>query len=144
MGVDIYGKNKTYFRSNWWYWRPLVDQMLIANPDLYSKVKYWGSNDGDGFDNAKDCIAMANALDTRSMELYVTERQKELASLPNVECEYCHGTGTRTDLHDEFTECNVCSGTGEVRPKECSYPYDWEHTREWISFLRRCHGFEIW
>jgi len=78
MGMDVYGKNKAnantedgrnYFRASVWWWRPLVDQMEAAAPELFAKVKYWGTNDGDGFDNAEDCIAMADALD--KMERYV-------------------------------------------------------------------------
>ena len=146
MGVDIYGKNPTneaytsshrpdslnYFRSNWWWWRPIVLQMEAAAPLLFAKVKHWGSNDGDGFDNAEDCIAMADALE--KMEAYIIQARKEQEAMPDVDCRYCAGTGTRGEVDND---CNVCDGTGNVRP------HDWEFTKEWIAFLRGCGGFEI-
>lgn len=151
MGVDIYGKGASheasheeggnYFRSNWWFWRPLVIQMEAAAPELFAKVEHWGSNDGDGFDNADDCLAMADALE--KMEPYIVKARRDQEALPDIECKYCHGTGTRTDLGDDYRGCNVCDGTGNVRPDETDYPHDWEFTQEWIAFLRGCGGFEI-
>tara|TARA_R110002020_G_scaffold55059_1_gene152997 strand:- start:6009 stop:6470 length:462 start_codon:yes stop_codon:yes gene_type:complete len=152
MGVDIYGKAKinetyrsesrpdseNYFRSNWWFWRPIVFQMEVASPELFAKVKHWGSNDGDGFDNADDCIAMADALE--KMEHLIIHARKEQEAMPDIDCKYCAGTGTRGEVDND---CNVCDGTGNVRPREADYPHDWEFTKEWIAFLRGCGGFEI-
>jgi len=151
MGMDVYGKNETndyreeggrnYFRSNVWWWRPLVVQMEAAAPALFAKVKYWGSNDGDGLDNAEDCIAMADALE--AMKPFVDKTQKALDAMPDEECEFCHGEGTRPPFYNGEQPCVACKGTKTQRPKECSYPHDWEFTQEWISFLRGCGGFEI-
>ena len=150
MGVDIYGKGasheashnegENYFRSNWWFWRPIVTQMEAAAPELFAKVEYWGSNDGDGFDNADDCIAMADALD--KMEPFVKGQRMIQGALPDIDCKYCAGTGTRFDM-EVANGCNVCDGSGSVRPREADYPHDWEFTQEWIAFLRGCGGFEI-
>tara|TARA_R110000772_G_scaffold138683_2_gene247707 strand:- start:420 stop:875 length:456 start_codon:yes stop_codon:yes gene_type:complete len=150
MGMDVYGKNETndyreeggrnYFRSNVWWWRPLVDQMEAAAPALFAKVEHWGSNDCDGLDNAEDCIAMADALE--AMKPFVNKTQKALDAMPDEECQYCKGRGSRF-LNVEYVACNACQGTAVQRPRECSYPHDWEFTQEWISFLRGCGGFEI-
>lgn len=113
-------------------------QMEAAAPELFAKVEHWGSNDGDGFDNADDCLAMADALE--KMESYIIQARKEQEAMPDVDCKYCAGTGSRSDLEPG---CNVCNGTGNVRPDETDYPHDWDFTKEWIAFLRGCGGFEI-
>ena len=112
MGVDIYGKGaenkashnegENYFRSNWWFWRPILTQM----------------------------------------EPFVKGQRMIQGALPDIDCKYCAGTGTRFDM-EVANGCNSCSGTGSVRPREADYPHDWEFTQEWIAFLRGCGGFEI-
>lgn len=149
MGMDVYGKNETnantedgrnYFRANVWWWRPLVDQMEAASPELFAKVEHWGTNDGDGFDNAEDCVDMADALEV--MEPFIVATQKAHEAMPDAECNTCEGKGTRF-FEGKDEPCNACDGSKTQRPRECDYPHDWEFTKEWIAFLRGCGGFEI-
>ena len=148
MGVDITGKkplNKTgeYFRSNWWYWRPLVTLMEKASPELFGEVEYWGTNDGDGLKTQSDCDAMVKALDKMDYKEVIALQQALIDALPDEKCNLCQGTGKRKDFPDQ-KHCNKCHGKGKVRPMEANYPYDEGHTKEWMEFLSCCGGFEIW
>lgn len=120
MGMDVTSKNGNYFRSNVWYWRPLVELMFQADADLYNKVgEGWHYNDGNGLDNAEDCKAMADALSTKRMNKVfdiLKESSDNLAD--NEKCKHTNLSG--------------------------SYPYDREHLDEWIDYLRKSDGFAIW
>ena len=146
MGVDIYGSNpKTkegeYFRSNWWFWRPIVTLMEHADPDLCENVLL-GTNDGDGFDT-EGCDRMVAALEKMDWKEKIYLQQALQEVMPDVPCDLCNGTGTRDDIPELSCCCNKCYGKGKVRPQECSYPYDIELTKEFINFLQNCGGFAI-
>lgn len=69
MGMDVHGRAATtkegeYFRRNVWGWHPLADLTTAIAPELCAKIKYWHTNDGDGFDNQEDCTKLADAIDT--------------------------------------------------------------------------------
>jgi len=175
MGMDVYGKapigeDGGYFRRNVWGWRPLADFCLQFCPEETAGCEHWHSNDGDGLD-AAGAAALAiklNALvEDGTAQAYVAMRDAEIARLPNLDCEFCDGTGVRTDGvgqkmrqpermicaedgferdHPRFGEkgwCNGCNGRGWVRPMACNYGLDVEDIIEFAGFLEQCGGFEI-
>ena len=142
MGVDISSRDgEQYFRSNWWFWRPLVAQMEVADPTLFNTVEHWGTNDGDGLRSREDCQAMALALSGMKEQVLAIVTEQE--ALPDIECKYCDGKGTRF-FDGEDTKCNACDGTLKQPHPDKQYPYDWEFTEEWIAFLQKSDGFKIW
>lgn len=167
MGMDVHGNSGNYFRNNVWYWRPLAIYINKVAPEIAKHCRHWNSNDGDGLD-AEQSLKLANVLiqeiatgATLEYERAWTKHHKEL---PDLECNFCHGTGVRTDSvgqqmrmptrqipMDDDTHpragqigwCNACNGTGHVRPFESQYPFDVDNVREFADFLRDSGGFSI-
>lgn len=158
MGMDVMGKNaKTetgeYFRRNVWGWRPLWGYALTMHADIASKVSHGQSNDGDGLD-ADDAYKLGLALYEDIADgvaaKYVADRDAKIAALPLNDCEWCDGTGTRTDRVGvemgmvERKWCNGCEGAGKVKSSESMYDLNVDDIREFADFLVECGGFEIW
>ena len=171
MGMDVYGKNAKnetgeYFRNHVWWWHPLWDYCLNVHGDIAGAVEYGHSNDGDGLD-ADEAYALGVRLmkdieDGYTAE-YETQYRERLASLPRKDCQWCEGTGIRTDLvgvengmpTKELDEddaillgrshgwCNGCRGEGKNDPWEANYPFSVENVREFAEFLLNCGGFQI-
>lgn len=86
MGMDVYGihpdaKAGEYFRNNWWWWLPLWTYAEQVAPSLTKKVKYAQSaqsNDGDGLKTKKDCIALAEKLETAVADQIPFQRPAQL------------------------------------------------------------------
>lgn len=157
MGMDVYGKEAisekgTYFRANVWYWHPLWEFCCTLRPSLEDEVPYGHSNDGDGLDG-ENAIQLSELLtDSLSSGFalrYITERQEILDKLPLEECQFCEGTGIRTDevgVSLEMPEkktCNGCQGKGQKKSFETNYHIDAETIKEFAEFLKDCGGFEI-
>ena len=155
MGMDVSGKKPTteaggYFRNNCWWWRPLWEYCEHIAPHLTNKVKYAGSNDGDGL-GARDSKKLAELLqaevDAGKTRVYQLARDAELAAMPDETCWLCGGTGKRAEppsVGAGVYPCNGCASTGKVRPSACNYPFDVDNVKGFIEFLRGCGGFEIW
>lgn len=157
MGMDVCGKNPVaekgeYFRNSVWWWRPLATYICEVAPVPASVCTYWQSNDGDGL-NAKDSLALALILrreiaSGRTAE-YMAAREKKLADLPLLSCQWCEGTGTRRDavgIANGMVErkwCNGCDGTGTQAYPDTHYPFSVENVSEFCDFLESCGGFEI-
>lgn len=170
MGMDVCGRKATteagkYFRNNVWWWRPLWAYCREVAPVAHKVVNY-GSNDGDGLNKA-DSLRLAAIL-REEMSLGRTKSYEEaykahLAALPREECEYCHGTGIRTDAvgiaygwpakvvdepgnprHGQLGSCNACNGWGTKQSFETNYPFSEENVREFAEFLEGCGGFKIY
>jgi hypothetical protein len=150
--MDVYGKepaDKTgeYVRYSVWNWHPLADYLLATAPaEITGACKFWHTNDGDGL-GAERAKALADFLtgeiDSGRAEDYVEMRNASLESLADLPCEVCEGTGRRDDpiLRGE---CNLCGGTGKVRPPEAAYyRSDFEEIVRFRDFLRTCGGFTI-
>lgn len=150
MGMDVYGvkpKNEKgeYFRNNVWWWRPLWDYCLDMHPSIAGKVQYGHSNSGDGLnatDAKKLAILIKKDLDTGKAKKYADKREKEINSLPLLECEHCNGTGIRNDKYVQG-ECNACHGAGKVKSWLANYPFSLENLSEFQEFLDNCGGFSI-
>jgi hypothetical protein len=105
MGMDVYGNKPSskvgeYFRRNVWGWRPLADYALEVAPNVAGKCQYWHSNDGRGLGKT-DSLALAKELraalaDGRAAK-YVADRDVQIAAIPREPCQYCGGTGVRSD-----------------------------------------------
>lgn len=167
MGMDVYGKSGNYFRNSVWSWHPLAEYIQMQAPEIAANCVHWHSNDGDGL-NATDATRLADFLDQELASgrttAYAASRKAELDALPNEECQWCDGTGIRTDgighemrmpqrpiphdAHDhpragQIGWCNGCDGKGYVRPFSASYYFDEENVREFADFCRASEGFEI-
>lgn len=114
MGMDVYGTAPTdpvgeYFRRNVWGWHPLVDCtehvcQQANHMDLFLRCEEWHTNDGDGL-NATDATALASLIDqaisTGVIEKWLADRQAKIRMMQPTPCNYCKGTGIRTDAVGE-------------------------------------------
>lgn len=160
MGMDVYGLAPTseigkYFRNNVWWWRPLASYIQIVAQQESKRCTHWQSNDGDGLDGpgaTQLAEALQAEIDSGRTAAYSEMREAELEALPDLPCWLCDATGTRKRppergagaLADGGMVCNVCDGSGKVRPDETQYPFSVDNVQEFILFLRDCGGFEIW
>jgi len=170
MGMDVYGKHArseagAYFRNNVWWWRPLADYILANGPAVVHKCKYWHSNDGAGL-NTRDSLTLAKWLreeiaSGRCKE-YADKHEAERKALPRETCEWCKGTGIRSDevavkngMHERVIAkeghprngqkgwCNACDGIGTRESFAAAYPFSVENCAEFATFLEQCGGFGI-
>lgn len=147
MGVDIFGKNPTsqegeYFRSNWWYWRPIAEYLTTTFPEQTAPCQYWHSNDGDGLD-ADQSQALAGVLgaelDNGNAQAWGNDWEQRRSSLAAVACDRCAGTGRQG--HNQ--PCRACQGSGQQPDPDTHYPFDLEHLKNFHAFLTHCGGFTI-
>ena len=170
MGMDVYGKNaKTekgeYFRNNVWWWRPLAS-FIEDTYDVAANCEDWHSNSGFGLDE-EDSVELAMLLQRDINNGVVSSYEKKyneyIASLPLNDCNYCDGTGVRTDevgvemgmptkeldstiavvVGRTHGTCNACRGLGRNESFEASYPFTTENVMEFASFLKDSGGFSI-
>jgi hypothetical protein len=171
MGMDVYGKKPTtkageYFRRNVWGWRPLWQYVENVHPEIAGLVKDGYSNSGYGL-NGEKSAELASLLRTDItnglVAEYVTARNNALAELPRKECQYCNGSGIRTDgvgvengmfkhkldeaaaiiLGRTHGWCNGCRGEGVVDDFALNYFLDETDIAEFAEFLENCGGFRI-
>jgi hypothetical protein len=163
-----------HFRNNAWAWRPLADYCIEVAPDITAQCKHWHTNDGDGLDGRNSLLladALQREIDSGRCKRWGQIRESELERMPNKPCWLCDATGTRKkpppipesgDLDavlaciageaaergagDPATgiKCNVCNGEGYIRPSAIEYPFAVDNVQEFVTFLRRSGGFEIW
>jgi hypothetical protein len=151
--MDVTGNSGNYFRANVWTWKPLWDLCAVIGPEFASRVTYAYSNDGDGLDRA-DARALADlltdALERGVVTKLIAEDRAARDGLPDEECRWCSGTGTRTDEvgarfgMDRRRWCNACDGNGALRPTTTHYSVDEDTVAEFRDFLADSGGFEIW
>jgi len=177
MGMDVVGASPSkkcgeYFRANVWWWSPLWDYCEQVAPEICNQVENAYSNDGDGLDD-EDSKALATILlaeyKAGNTKKFQDEREAEHKSLPELECDFCNGTGKRTWHSDEtgkkehdfgdtpltaeelqiYTKskvlvCNGCQGKGTKRPWVTEYGFDAGFVKKFATFLRYCGGFHIY
>lgn len=167
MGMDVFGRKNpdAYFRNNVWWWRPLWNYCIDVAPDLCEKVS-GHYNDGDGLDE-DDALELARRLRVELEAGRVAEYERKynahLASLPRHECQFCGGTGIRTDevgvnmgmptraLEEHIAIvvgrthgwCNACQGEGRVDDSMADYPFSEENVSNFVDFLDDSGGFSI-
>lgn len=126
MGMDITGKSGNYFRANLWSWRPIhaLVEELNQEHSLGLDLDYWGSNDGAGLDNQKDCDALADAIESHVQQ----GRRRYVLEVPGA---------------PRVSEKGTFCAPGE--PGTSPYETSAKHLLEFVTFLRGCGGgFEIW
>jgi hypothetical protein len=168
--MDVYGRKPRsdagkYFRNTIWWWHPLWSYCCEVAPRVCSDV-YGHSNDGDGLSaDGADRLArtLADELASGRTRDYERRYAEELAALPTQVCEFCAGTGVRSDavgtkmgmpersLTDEQARtlgraqgwCNGCDGIGETRAAQANYPFSEDNVREFQRFVADSGGFSI-
>lgn len=167
MGMDVWGREPSseqgkYFRNNVWWWRPLWDYCCdIGAAVISEKLQRAGHfNDGEGLDGP-GAVRLAHLLKeelaTGRTAIFAAERDAVLAALPQHECTYCNGSGSRTDevgIRMKMPErmnnytgkpgwCNGCDGAGKKDDEEKSYGFSVENVEEFVTFLEHCGGFKV-
>ena len=142
-----------YFRSNWWGWRPIVMLCEYAafENELNIDFSNWGSNDGAGLDNQKDCNRLADALE----EIIHTSTQMEepsdviylnLGSWTGINGTFL-GEEINKQLNEQYEVGEVLYGSVVMNDGSIVHPShsaSLKHVKNFIAFLRECGGFEIW
>jgi len=154
--VSIWETNNpgTYFRASNWSWRPIhaVCDFAINIVGLPFDTMYWGSNDGKGLKNQEECDMLADAID-----VYLTLNNANMHDLDD-RMYLCLGAWTTSsghfmpkDLEDELNETykpgtilynGVVTKDGTLAFSAHSCPL--YHIQNFVTFLRKCGGFEIW
>jgi hypothetical protein len=171
MGMDVYGiEPKTdageYFRNNVWYWRPLWNYCLSVSGDLIDG-NIGHDNSGEGLD-AYQAEQLAEILEDQLSKGHTLKYKQTydamIASIPRDVCEYCEGTGIRSDevgVEHKMPErplevelaillgrsqgwCNACRGEGMKDSWESAYPFEVDNVREFAKFCRDSGGFNIY
>lgn len=157
MGMDVYGNAPTaevgeYFRRSVWGWHPLWDLVEDVCPWVLKAVPGGHYNDGEGLD-AQQALRLADELAEmladKTITRYIEKRNHTLAELPDVPCQWCEGTGVRTDevgqqmKMPERNWCNGCDGKGFQQDSRRMYQVSVEDVEEFAEFVRHSGGFRI-
>jgi hypothetical protein len=146
----------TYFRSNWWCWRPIHMLCEMANDKykLKMNMEYWGSNDGKGLRTQKQCDRLADALELMLNDNFPKEFMADNSNVIYTVTGSWDVTDTGEITPDEEADLNEQYEFGTIlwAPVltkkgvlvETTYSCSLEDIKEWINFLRECGGFEIW
>lgn len=171
MGMDVFGRKPVsergeYFRNNVWWWRPLWSYCCDVAPELCDTVS-GHYNDGDGLDeNGAKALSeiLFREINNGNTAVYEAGYNKALSELPRHSCNFCDGTGIRTDkvgqemgmpsreLSSDVAiivgrthgYCNGCNGEGLVDDWGTSYPFSVDNVKEFAEFLAESGGFNIW
>ena len=157
MSIDVYGIAPTsnageHFKRNLWEWERLAGLMTALVPELSAKVVYQPNSGRFGLD-AVDAAALAarlyDLLADGTVAEYIETTEHHIADLPDVKCEWCGGTGTRTDEVGqkmgmvERHWCNGCDGRGLHQDIRRSGSVSLQDVREFAEFVRSSGGFQI-
>jgi hypothetical protein len=146
----------TYFRSNWWCWRPIHMLCEMANDKykLKMNMEYWGSNDGKGLRTQKQCDRLADALELMLNDNFPKEFMADNSNVIYTVTGSWDVTDTGEITPDEEADLNEQYEFGTIlwAPVltkkgvlvETTYSCSLEDIKEWINFLRECGGFKIW
>lgn len=142
-----------YFRSNLWGWRPIVMLCQVANEkyDLDLNFEYWGSNDGAGLKNQRECDKLADGLEGVLIGFFdmneVDEVQICLGSWVNSMTNQFVSSEISKELNEEYPEYTILTTSvvlDDGTTVKSSHSVDKSHVERFIRFLRECGGFEIW
>jgi hypothetical protein len=146
----------TYFRSNWWCWRPIHMLCELANDKykLKMNMEYWGSNDGKGLRTQKQCNRLADSLELMLNDNFPKEFMADNSNVIYTVTGSWDVTDTGEITPDEEADLNEQYEFGTIlwAPVltkkgvlvETTYSCSLEDIKEWINFLRECGGFKIW
>jgi len=146
MGVDIIGLNPKnekgeYFRSNWWYWRPIWAFTVIVCEDIMNEIAKMEVEDEEGnlrrisyskfrVGLSNDCLVIeaedAEEIGRRIMKILAPERDvvKRVAD------------GLKGSPYDV-----IASRVRELFSKH--YVLDRDLLRKWAEFCLNCGGFSV-
>ncbi len=125
-----------------WRWQPLRIYIKRTCSDIVGTEDPIG--DGSQIDASKAAsisIRLTHLIEQREVARYAMRFYKEMTWLPDQKCELCDGVG-RIDFPERQDPCNVCEGTGTVRP-EVYYSFNEGNVRQFVRFLRCSGGFRI-
>ena len=140
MGYDIYGKKPTapegeYYRSNIWYWPPMVAMCRRLAPRESKGCRGWEVNEGHGL-KAADALRLANRLEELLVDGSIAAYIEDTGEPPVTELQ-----ANALKLIKMLTKG---MGGGEVDAPGLAAPaVTEEDVREFIAFLRTCGGFRI-
>ena len=141
------------FKSNWWGWRPIhaIADMAIRLVGLPFDTSKWGENSGAGLKTQEECNQLANAI-----ELFM---ELNNANMHDSEDRFylCLGSWTNSgsgmvgkNIEEELNlqyppgtimyQGVIASNGVLVFPSHSAPLY---HITNFITFLRKCGGFEI-
>ena len=143
-----------YFRSNWWGWRPIhaIADMAINLMSLPLNTHLWGENSGGGLKTQEECDMLADAieafmaLNNANMHddedrFYLCLGGWETSGVGNV------GRNIVSELNEQYPigtilYRGVVASNGKLAFPSHSAPL--YHITNFVTFLRKCGGFEIW
>jgi hypothetical protein len=140
MGYDIYGRNPTapegeYYRSNIWYWPPMVAMCRRLAPRESKGCKGWEVNEGHGL-NAADALRLAGRLDELLADGTIAAYIEDTGEPPV--------TRHQANALKLIRALAKATGGGEVKAPGLAAPaVTEEDVRDFIAFLKACGGFEI-
>ena len=120
MGMDVFGNSGNYFRASIWSWRAIILALTTAG---FVVPVGWGSNDGHGLNDQKECDTLATKLET-----------------------FLNGwDGNELVLQTTSVAVDKSGRFVPLDHEEARSPYwtDRAHLEEFVTFLRACGGFEI-
>ena len=154
--MDLWKSNNpgVYFRANCWSWRPIhaICNFAIQIAELPFDTNNWGYNDGGGLKTQEECNDLANAI-----ELYLELNNGNMHDIDDI-IYLCLGSWCKAD--GGFISQATCDELNEAHPTGTilytgvvakngtlafsSHSSSLNHINNFISFLRKCGGFEIW
>jgi hypothetical protein len=142
-----------YFRASGWAWIPIhaICDFAIYIAKLPFNTKGWGENNGYGLKTQQECDDLANAI-----ELYLELNNANMHDMDD-RMYLCLGSWTTAnsrfmpkELEDELNEVyprgtilynGVVTKDGTLAYSAHSCPL--YHIQNFVTFLRKCGGFEI-
>ena len=154
--MDVFhSKNPgVYFRSNWWGWRPIhaIADIAIEAARLGFDTSDWGHNDGGGLKTQEDCDMLADAMEAL---MIINKRD-----MHDEDDRFYLCLGMWCNINGGFIDENITKELNEQYPVGTilyrgvvasngqlvapSHDAPLYHITNFITFLRKCGGFEIW
>lgn len=149
-----------YFRSNVWYWRPIVE-FLAEHIEILEEEDLNGLSYNDGYlidESLADYmgIVIDRANLAGDIDRWIEHKKIRRLLLDKEECTICEGTGVRRDMIargaglEPYTKdgiegykCNACDGEGKKEPFENNYPYDKKAILDFGKFAKESGGFTV-
>ena len=154
--MDLWKSNNpgVYFRASAWSWRPIhaVCHFAINITGLPFDTKHWGDNSGYGLKTQEECDMLADAIG-----VYLTLNNANMHDQDDriYLClgSWCTSAGemiseaTRNELNETYPSgtilyTGVVANNGTLAFSSHSCPL--YHIQNFVTFLRKCGGFEIW
>jgi hypothetical protein len=134
----------TYYRSNMWWWRPIVFFLEDYADDILTPDDIHGMSVNSGYViDAVKARLLGDRLTLAIQEGYIKQWVKtyteNLYELPDEDCYNCNATG--------FTNgdpCRICDTKGKVPNFKKNYPTNEEVFDEFTEFVNNSGGFEVW